>query len=608
MLSRHNPKTIEAALRAANPPPPFPSARDRAAWRRVRDDVGDELVADIIQAAEEELTTPIPPLPASLYLRLARTGSRDEYEAPLFQRRARLGILTLAECLEGEGRFLDPVLDIVWATCEESSWVLPAHQRVLADPGRPQVDLGSAMTAMALADVDAIVGDLLDPAVGVRIRHEVNVRCLEPFLSRHDFHWLFAAPDRTANNWTAVCSGGIGAAAIHLEPDPARLAEILARVVWSMDDYLASFGPDGGSSEGPGYWSYGFGYYVMFAHLVEHRTDGDINLLDDEPERERIRGIAQDPLRTVLSPGRWVNFSDCVPDVAPIPALVHFLAQRLDIPDLARITRGESEMLVRGETQWQLRRLFWRARHDEPFVPARHDWIAGLDWMIARRDPSDPDALVLAAKGGHNDENHNQNDVGNIIVHVKRESVIADPGAGRYTAEYFGPTRYEHFVNSSRGHSVPVVNGLFQGTGAEHGATVLERRNDDRADVLALELRDAYPAEADLASLRRTITLHRDVPAGAVTLEDRARFATGPGRLESVLITFGRVEIGPGAVQLRGERGSLRVAFDAGTVDVRHEIERDVPFKVGERDVQRVVFALREPAPEATIALRIEPV
>src|SRR5690606_22443269 len=111
MLSRHNPKTIEAALRAANPPPPFPSARDRAAWRRVRGDVGDERVADIIQAAEEELTTPIPPLPASLYLRLARTGSRDEYEAPLFQRRARLGILTLAECLEGEGRFLDPLLD-----------------------------------------------------------------------------------------------------------------------------------------------------------------------------------------------------------------------------------------------------------------------------------------------------------------------------------------------------------------------------------------------------------------------------------------------------------------------------------------------------------------
>ena len=34
-------------------------------------------------------------------------------------------------------------------------------------------------------------------------------------------------------------------------------------------------------------------------------------------------------------------------------------------------------------------------------------------WMVARYDPEDSQALVLAAKGGHNDEMHNQNDVGN---------------------------------------------------------------------------------------------------------------------------------------------------------------------------------------------------
>ena len=67
-------------------------------------------------------------------------------------------------------------------------------------------------------------------------------------------------------------------------------------------------------------------------------------------------------------------------------------------------------------------------------------------WMVARQAPEDPGALVLATKGGHNGELHNQNDVGNVIVHVETESVISDIGRGRYTKAYFGPERYEHIA------------------------------------------------------------------------------------------------------------------------------------------------------------------
>ena len=48
---------------------------------------------------------------------------------------------------------------------------------------------------------------------------------------------------------------------------------------------------------------------------------------------------------------------------------------------------------------------------------------------------------MLAAKGGHNGEMHNQNDVGNLIVHAFGESLVADLGRGRYTRAYFGPAR-----------------------------------------------------------------------------------------------------------------------------------------------------------------------
>jgi hypothetical protein len=72
----------------------------------------------------------------------------------------------------------------------------------------------------------------------------------------------------------------------------------IARAARSCDDYLTTFDSDGGSSEGPGYWSYGFGYYTMLAHLVEQRTDGAITFLDEDI----VYKAAQYPLRTVLSP------------------------------------------------------------------------------------------------------------------------------------------------------------------------------------------------------------------------------------------------------------------------------------------------------------------
>lgn len=607
MLNQHNAVDIEAALRAVSPEPPFPSASDRPAWTAISQAIGQAAVVDIIRRAEEDAREPIPALPATLFLEYQRTGQREGYQQPRARRRSALTNLALAECLEGQGRFLDPLLDVAWAICEESSWVLPAHQTVLTDMAHPVIDLGVAMTALELAEMDLLLGSVLDPLVGKRIRYEVDRRCFTPYLTRHDHWWLYNTRLRQVNNWTAVCNGGVAGAAIYLEQDPSRLAEIIARAARSLDDYLATFDADGGSSEGPGYWSYGFGYYTILAHLVEHRTAGQVSLLD-EPV---IRQAAQFPLRTILSPGVYVNFSDCDPNVRFIAAHLAYLAKRLELPDLMRLARAQSPEGGRlGELNWALRALFWRPSSEPAglFTPARHDWFPGMMWMIARYDPEDPNALVLAAKGGHNGEMHNQNDVGNVVVHVGGESVIPDIGRGRYTRAYFGPERYQHLVNSSRGHSVPMPNGCEQLPGADHGAVLLDHRTDATTDLLDLELKGAYPAEADLASLRRRVALHREGQRGWVELVDRVRFATRPGSFESVLTTLAQPEVEASVVVLRGQRGALRVSFDPEVVSAQVVTEKDVDLALGRADVHRVLFSFTQPRLEGSVGLRIEPV
>jgi len=606
MLSRYNPIDIEAALRSTPAAAPFPPASDRAAWAAARAAIGEARAAAIIAQAETDARSPFPPLPASLFLEFLRTGERDTYQTPYFRRSQVIASLTLAECLEGRGRFLDAIMDVTWARCEESSWAMPAHQQTLTDMARPHIDLGVAMVALQLAELDALLGSQLDPLVSQRIRYELDRRCFTPYLERHDHWWLFASQTREVNNWTAVCNAGVVGAAIYAEPNPARLAEMIARAARSLDDYLATFDRDGGSTEGPGYWSYGFGYYTILGQLVEQRTAGKIAFMGEEI----VRKAAQFPLRTSLGAGVYANFSDCDRDIQFIPAQLAYLARRLDLPDLARLAHTQAAQGRRsGELTWALRDLFWRP---DPaitgeFIAARRDWFEEMMWMFARMDPANPAALALAAKGGHNEEMHNQNDVGSFIVHFGGETLIPDVGRGRYTKAYFGPQRYAHFVNASRGHSVPRPNGCEQLPGRQYAAALLEHSVSESADRLVLELKGAYPAEARLQSLRRSITLHRETPQGWVELCDEVCFAGGPGQCQSVLTTFSAVTLEAGCVLIRGERAALIVRYDQSLLSARVEVERQVDLALGPADVNCLVFEFLQPVAAGTLRLVIEP-
>ena len=611
MTLRYNPIDLEAILRESSPQPPFPPVSDRPSWDGVRARLGEEKTAAFIGSAEQAASEPIPALSATLWLECKRTGERQGYERLWFKRRTMMRDLVVGECLEHQGRFLDPLMDVIWAICEESSWVYPAHHTELADFENPYIDLGAAGTAFELAEAAALIGEELPREVVKRIRDEMNRRIFTPYLSRHDFWWLYNQRTRQVNNWTAVCDAGVMASALYLEDDPARLADILAKGISSLEDYLTTFDADGGSTEGPGYWSYGFGHYVLIAQLLEQQTDGKVSLMAGE----FIRKIAAFPLRTMLSPGIYANFSDAPRYATFHSAMLTYLGRRLELPELLNLAAMQPA-LAPDDFTWLVRALFWDVppASEQPVIPAKHDWYPGMMWMFSRADPSDPDALVLAAKGGHNQEMHNQNDVGNFIVHAGQESLIADLGSARYTLQYFGSERHSFLCASSLGHSVPVPNGQLQQEGLEFRAHLLDYSTASNCDTLRLDLKDAYPPEAGLARLERCLMFHRQsasgkrAAAGWVELEDSFSFGEKPGSFESALITFGKVSLGEGAVLLEGQRAKLRVSYDSQQVDARVDLYQDVNLSDGVKNVYRVVFALLQPQTEGKIHLEIVPV
>ncbi|MCG8351719.1 MAG: heparinase II/III family protein [Chloroflexales bacterium] len=611
MIPTFDSETIAAILREAKGHPPFPTHADRHAWERLR---GQRIPQHILAWAEQALHEPTPQALATDYLAFQRDGQREPYEKPIDRRRERLIMFTLAECLEGKGRFADAILNDGWAICEESTWVVPAHGKdypyILPDPQIPLIDLWSAITSFTLAEVDYLLGDALHPALRSRIRHEVRRRSTDAFLERNDYLWL-GYGKKKINNWMPVCAGGTAGAALYLECDLDRLAAVLAKAIDGMQRYLATFGGDGACAEGVGYWEKGMFFFVALADLIATQTEGRIDLFDDP----RLRQIAAFPMRVELSPGCFVAFSDTGVNRQPQWALLHFLAGRYDLPALAALDPVGSQrrtLTGRGPGE-KIRDLFWypdeSANAQPPMEKNKADFFSDVQWLIARATPADSNGLVLAVKGGHNDEPHNHNDVGSFIVHWRGESLLAELGAMRYNRDSFkADLRYTFLANRSLGHSVPYVNGCEQGTGQTFRADNVRYVMDAERDCLELDLAAAYPPEADLARLGRRVALVRSTPTGWVELTDTVVFRSQPGSYACVLISFAAVaEEEPGQLVISGAVGKLLINYDAQHLYATVETIPDVDLRGGPRPVRRIKLEPHMPVQKMQLVLQITP-
>ena len=77
----------------------------------------------------------------------------------------------------------------------------------------------------------------------------------------------------------------------------------------------------------------------------------------------------------------------------------------------------------------------------------------------------------FAAKGGHNNESHNHNDIGTFILYKGSVPIFADAGVGTYTKSTFDHNRYTIWSMQSSWHNLPAINGKPQKNGAHYKAS-----------------------------------------------------------------------------------------------------------------------------------------
>lgn len=488
----------------------------------------------------------IPVIKRSAFRNYQRIGDRTLPQQVDADRLRNLLYAAHAVWLDHPKADLDYLQDLLWAYCDNFTWVRAAHED-------RSIDLGSAKLSTLFAEIIHVLGDKLEDEVVDRLKKEIDRRTFENFWNPRDvLSWK-----TVRMNWNHVCNGCVIRTALHLVDDPRILAHLTHGAIINLTYALDGFSDDGGCEEGPGYWGFGFGHYLYVAHALYQRTGGELNLMD-EPKIERI---CRYPLAANISGKYRSTFADS--GHGYIPSRVAITINTFyDIPELYDLCpRHKDGTLQLALEDHSLVHDFALYRDEKAKGKSddRDYLLEDLGQVKIKGKPGRNQMTVMAI-AGHNGVPHNHNDVGSFIVHRNEKIHLVDPGGPKYRKATFGPKRYDISYCNSYGHSLPVINGRMQKEGKGHYGT-LETRNlnvDDDKQIV-IEMTHAYP-KGTVKSLVRTLTLERET--NRLFLEDAYTFSRAPKSIEEAFVTFDKATVAKGG-------GSVRIGTKSGGVEIK---------------------------------------
>jgi hypothetical protein len=596
---------------------PFPKHSERADW----ESLNSPLRRSYLIRAEAALDYDWAPLPATTFLEFAQNGNRSNFQEIRSQRREALMHLVLGECMDGRGRYMQAIVNGIWAICEESYWGVPAHLYLqeagpgLPDVEEPTIDLFAAETAALLAWTEYLLSEQLDeisPMITKRLAYEFEKRIFEPFQYRDDFWWMGFDRSRQVNNWNPwINSNILTASLLHLK-DEKKKSSIVHKSLRSLDNFLNPYPQDGGCDEGPSYWSRAAGSLFDCLEILYDASAGQINVYDDT----LVQKMGAYIYKMYIHDDYFVNFADASA-VTNIPEdIVYRYGKRIDDSNMmsmgafkgGRRNLEEDAPISDRSIGRHLYAIFNRKDLEEyynffanttPYVSEA--WFPDLQVMTARSQVGSQEGLFVAAQGGHNAESHNHNDVGNFIVYVDGRPAIIDVGVEEYTAKTFSPQRYDIWTMQSAYHNLPTINGMMQMPGKDFRAEHVSYEASPYEVVFSLDIDKAYPKEAGIKHWKREIRFDRDT---WVQITDDYELTKVNGAMQYTLMTaFTVEEVAQGKIRLVDTNGSTEtnafIYFDPAKFSLLTEtieITDRRLLKSWPETIHRMLFTAKNPA------------
>lgn len=470
----------------------------------------------------------------------------------------RMNILGMVYRVENDPAVLTRIGEELTAVCSFSDWN-PSHY----------LDVAEMSMAVALA-VDWAGKGLPDSTVALAKSALIEKGIRPSYNNRGNTWWI-----NGDNNWNQVCNGGMIAASIVIaEEDPELAARTISRALDGIPHALEAYGPDGIYPEGSTYWSYGTGFSVLTASILESAFGTDFGLSAYPAFMES----ADFRLLSMAPSGKYYNFSDCGDTRSKNGDLVlawfaaktgneiyfekeRFLMDAEDMGELSRHAGAGLVWLAAFEESVETRLpLAWKGDGPNPVV-------------FFRCGEQDPGNYYFGAKGGRGTNNHGNMDAGSFVFELDGVRWVIDPGNQSYNElektgfDLWGNCqeceRWTLLTKNNFGHSTLTVNG---GLHAVDGYAGITGFSDGKQPEATIDLTAAFGGNLERAT-RRFVK----VDDQSLLIEDSIQTNDSTRLVTWQLITTADVEL--------TKRGAL-LGQDGKQLKLENLSHPDIPLEV----------------------------
>ena len=579
----------------------YPPYTDRDSWTKIPQTVREET----IQAAKKHIGYDWPIFTATMYLEFTRTGNRSVIDQAISRRSKVLRSLVMAELFEGKGRFIDDIINGVYAYCEQTYWGASAHfylygfghsdpkgsindpYTILPDIDNPIIDLMASDVAADLAWVWYFFHkefDKISPIISSRLKQEIENKILAPYYKRNDHWWMtgwgegdliFERSNWIVNNWTPWITSNILATILLIEDDPSLKLYGIYKTMISMDIFMNTYPSDGACDEGPSYWRHAGGKLFDYLYLFQKVTNGKVDIFNDE----LVKNIGRYIYRVYISNGvHYINWSNAAQQIHHDGGHILRFGEAINdniMKNFGAYLLKESDfenVAISGSISQSLENLFnteeWKTAN--PAEPLLHEfYFPDSELAIGRDKEGTIDGFYFAAWGNNNSGGHNHNDVGNCILYFNGTPVLVDVGRGGSGTDM---------------HNLPLINGIAQSTGGKYKANNSKFSSTRKRVSFSTDIAKAYPAEANVEKWSRSYILVRNEKFSIV---DRYQLSQNSCNTVFHFMTSSQTRLlKPGILKLHSENYTLLMKYNPSLVTF--EIEENM-FR---NDISRIMFKM----------------
>ena len=441
----------------------------------------------------------------------------------------------------------------------------------------------------------------IDEETRKRIRAGLIKNGLEPGVTGYEKkHWW----SRSSHNWNQVCNAGLAVGALAIaDTDPKYAQAIIPAAVKSLPRAIKTYGPDGGWSEGPGYWHYATRYTAYGLAALDSALGTDFGL-------SKISGLSEAglfPVYTTGPTGMYVNFADSGTRARRRPmGCMFYLARKFKRPF---ISDAEHAMIAKRSATAE--HVMWYVPHSGKKAPRDLDRLFRGSVPVALfRSGWNSDALFVGIKAGYNQVNHGHLDLGNFEMDALGVRWSRDLGSDNYNLPGYWDSRndtsrrWKYYRLNSLSHSVPLINGENQA--AAGTSSILKFEASKPQPLVVIDLTSAYKKAVSKATRGLKLVCDRK----AVLVQDEFEL-TGDKTAEITwaMTTDAKIAIKSKTVAeltLDGRKLTARILSPSGAEFAVESAEQKPPQK-SNKGVSRLLAGVKNAKGSVRIAVLLSP-